>query len=290
MKTSNSYFVDVRGLRYHVRSWGREGAPRLFMLHGWMDVSASFQFLVDELHGDWQVFAPDWRGCGLSGWTAAGSYWFPDYYADLDHLLDHFSPGEPVNLIGHSMGGNIACTYSGVRPERIARLVNLEGFSMRNIGHDAAPGRFAQWLGELRETHAFRDYASFDELAARMRKTNPRLSAKRAAHLAPHWGRQRDDGRVELRSDPRHKIVNPVLPRLAEQLACLARITAPVLWVEGNSSETPSMLKLSREDIEERKAAIRDRRDLVIADAGHMLHHDQPEALARGIEAFLSGG
>jgi len=85
VKVSRSQFVDVRGLSYHVRTWGEAGAPKLFLLHGWMDVSASFQFLVDALAGQWHVLAPDWRGFGPSE-TPQDGYWFPDYVADLDAL------------------------------------------------------------------------------------------------------------------------------------------------------------------------------------------------------------
>ena len=95
MKKSQSEFHDIRGLRYHVRIWGEAQDPPLFLLHGWMDVSASFQFLVDSLRGRWRVIAPDWRGCGLTGWADAG-YWFPDYYADLDALLDVYTPAAPA--------------------------------------------------------------------------------------------------------------------------------------------------------------------------------------------------
>src|SRR5690349_21173648 len=122
MKKSESLFVDVRGLRYHVRAWGEEGAPVLFMLHGWMDVSASFQFVVDALRGDWRVLAPDWRGYGLTDWTHADSYWYPDYLGDLEALLAHFQPREPATLVAHSMGGNVACIYAGTRPQRVRRL------------------------------------------------------------------------------------------------------------------------------------------------------------------------
>ena len=55
----------------------RAGAPKMVLLHGWMDVSASFQFLVDALRGDWDVYAPDWRGYGLTDWGKADCYWFP---------------------------------------------------------------------------------------------------------------------------------------------------------------------------------------------------------------------
>ena len=82
-----SRWLAVHGLDLHVREWGTEGAPKLFLLHGWMDVSASFAFLVDALRRDWHVIAPDWRGFGLSSWASHG-YEFPDYFADLDALLD----------------------------------------------------------------------------------------------------------------------------------------------------------------------------------------------------------
>src|ERR1035437_356737 len=110
MKSSNSEFIDLRGLRIHVRTWGPVDAPPLFMLHGWMDFSATFQFLVDAFSRDWRVIAPDWRGFGESQWQN-DSYWFANYLADLEALLDHYSPDEPARLVGHSMGSNVACLY-----------------------------------------------------------------------------------------------------------------------------------------------------------------------------------
>ena len=64
MKHSRSELITIRGLRYHIRHWGNENAPLLVMLHGWMDTSASFQFMIDCLQHDWHVIAPDWRGFG----------------------------------------------------------------------------------------------------------------------------------------------------------------------------------------------------------------------------------
>ena len=157
MKLSRSEFINIRGARTHVRHWGREGAPILFMVHGWMDVAASFQFVVDELAGEWHVIAPDWRGFGLSDYTQSDTYWFPDYLADLDAMLLHYSPDAPVNLLGHSMGANVAGLYAGVRPERISRFINLEGFGMMATKPEQAPGRYAKWLAELREPPAMRE-------------------------------------------------------------------------------------------------------------------------------------
>ena len=288
MKPSESLFVPIRGIRYHCRCWGDERAPKLFMLHGWMDVSASFQFLVDALRGDWRVVAPDWRGFGLSEWSKHDSYWFPDYFADLEHLLDHFQPDEPVTLIGHSMGGNVAAMYSGVRPSRVRNLVNLEGFGLADSKPDRAPQRYARWLEALaKESPTFRDYDSFDVLAARLRETNPRLSAERAGFLARHWGTARSDGRVALASDPAHRLINPVLYRIEEAKACWRNVTAGVLWVTGADTTMKEVLKLSEEDLAVQKACFARLLDHVIPECGHMLHHDQPERLAEIIEAFL---
>ncbi len=287
MKPSESLYLDVRGLRYHCRAWGDRRAPLLVMLHGWMDVSASFQFVVDALAQEWRVIAPDWRGYGLTQWSGADSYWFPDYLGDLDVLLRVFSPTEPVRLAGHSMGGNVACLYAGIRPQRIARLINLEGFGLRSSDPADAPQRYATWLDELAEPQRFRDYASFDELAARLCDANPRLVRPRAEFLARHWGAEAPDGRVVLRSDPAHKRIYPVLYRLKEAQACWRRVTAPVLWVEGALSQTARALRLDERQIAARRSAFANLVTHTLPDAGHMLHHDQPEALAGIVEAFL---
>jgi pimeloyl-ACP methyl ester carboxylesterase len=288
MRSGDSEFLQIRGLRYHVRRWRSSGAPKMVLLHGWMDVSASFQFMVDALQADWDVYAPDWRGYGLSGWGKADCYWFPDYIADLDALLGHIQPGAPVNLVGHSLGGNVGALYAGVRPERIARFVNLEGFGMAPTRAEQAPKRYARWLEELRDPPGLRPYENFAVLADRLQAGNQRLSREKAEFLARHWGQEVPGKGVVLRGDPAHKIVNPVLYRYEEVRACWQEVRAPVLWVEGAESQTPSRLHLKESEIAERRAAFRDLRSVTVPDAGHMLHHDQPAAVARLVEEFLA--
>ena len=288
MKRSESLFFDLRRLRYHVRHWVGDPARRMVLLHGWMDVSASFQFLVDALAPDWDVYAPDWRGYGLTDWSGADSYWFPDYVADLDAMLERIQPETPVNLVGHSLGGNVAGLYAGIRPERVAKFVNLEGFGMPATKPDQAPKRYARWMEELRVAPKLRPYASYAALAGRMQQNNSRLTRERADFLARHWGKDTADGGVVLRSDPAHKLVNATLYRLDEARACWERVTAPVLWVDAAESETLKRMGLSAEEHAARRAAFRDLRHVTVPDAGHMLHHDRPEAVARLIEAFLS--
>lgn len=288
MKASESLYYNVRGLRYHVRRWPGDPARRMVLLHGWMDVSASFQFLVDALAPGWDVFAPDWRGYGETEWGKSDCYWFPDYLADLDALLEHISPQAGVDLVGHSLGGNVACLYAGVRPARIRRLVNLEGFGMSVTQPGQAPGRYARWLDELPGGQGFRPYVNFAALAERMRRNNARLSAGRAEFLARHWGRELPDGQVQLRGDPAHKIVYPVLYRYEEARACWAEVTAPVLWVDAAESKGLARVGLDAAQYAERRAAFRNLRYVTVSNAGHMLHHDQPEQVARLIEEFIA--
>ncbi|MBI2752281.1 MAG: alpha/beta hydrolase [Betaproteobacteria bacterium] len=287
MRASESLFFQVRGLRYHVRHWRGDAARRVVLLHGWMDVSASFQFLVDALSLEWDAYALDWRGYGLTDWSGADSYWFPDYMADLDALLERIQPDAAVNLVGHSLGGNVAGLYAGVRPERVARFVNLEGFGMPATKPEQAPRRYARWMEELRVQPKLRPYPSYSALADRMQQNNARLRRERAEFLARHWGRDADQGGVVLRSDPAHKLVNATLYRLDEARACWERVTAPVLWVDAAESETLKRMGLSAEEHAARRAAFRNLRYVTVQDAGHMLHHDQPEKLARLIEEFL---
>ena len=284
--TSRSQFLTVRGLRTHVRAWGDADAPRLVLLHGWMDVSASFQFMVDALARRWCVLAPDWRGFGLTEPTHADVYWFADYLADLDALLDALSPDAPADLVAHSMGGNVATLYAGVRPHRVRRLVNLEGFGLPATAPEQAPERYARWLDQVRDGARLRDYADLDEVAARLMRNNPRLRADRAAFLAQHWARPVGD-RFEPAADAAHRIVNPHLYRLDEVLAVWRRIQAQVLWVQSDHIDAFHQFVL-QPAYAERLTAIERLARATVHDAGHMLHHDQPEAVADLVERFMA--
>ncbi len=294
-RLSRSEFVPIRNLTYHVRIWGerRQGQAPLVMVHGWMDVAASYQFVVDAFAQERWVIAPDWRGYGLTSGAPVDNYWFPDYMADLDLLLDHYVAQEQVDLVGHSMGGNIAMLYSGVRPERIRRLVNLEGFGMAASRPAQAPGRYAKWIDELKALQrgemALKPYADAQGVASRLMKTNPRLSPDKAQWLATHWARPGAQGEWEIMGDPAHKIVNANIYQLEETLELYRRITAPTLAVEASDDSLAKWWagRFTLAEYHERLKCVPDIRTGVIQDAGHMLHHDQPEQLARMIEAFV---
>ena len=294
-RRAESIHVDVRGLRYHVRHWAADqraareagGEHRIYLLHGWMDVSASFQFVVDLLPAHWSVYAPDWRGFGLTDRPAADCYWFPDYLGDLERLLDLLSDGGPVDLVGHSMGGNVATLYAGLRPERVRRLVNLEGVGMKGNRPEQAPQRYREWLDGIRDGGRLRDYASREAVAQRLMANNPRLRPDFAAYLAQHWSVPVAGDRFALAGDPAHRIVNPDLYRVDEVLEVWRLIEADVLWVlAGHTGEWHRFVH--EPAYQERLSVIRSLSRETVAGAGHMLHHDQPLAVASMIEEFLS--
>ena len=295
-KHSRSAFVPIRHLSYHVLQWGTPSPDKtpLVMVHGWMDVAASFQFVVDALKDDHWVIAPDWRGFGLTNVPSTDNFWFPDYLADLDQLLDHHVGSRPVNLLGHSMGGHVATLYAGIRPERIHKLINLEGFGLPATRPAQAPGRLAKWMDELKALQRgdidLKPYPSLEAVAQRLIKTNPRLGSDKAHWLAQHWARANADGEWRILGHAAHKVVNAQLFKTDETQAIYERITAPTLCVVANTDSISQWWKDSYtlDEFMQRIAAVPHIRHAVMADAGHMLHHDQPEALARLIEEFLS--
>jgi pimeloyl-ACP methyl ester carboxylesterase len=290
-----SEFIPVRGLQYHVQVWGQPAPDKvpLVMVHGWMDVAASYQFVVDALNADHYVIAPDWRGFGKTVVPDVDHFWFPDYLADLDFLLDHYAQGQAVHLVGHSMGGNVAMMYAGVRPERVRRLINLEGFGMPRTVPAQAPGRYARWMDELqalrRGSRAMRSYDSLDSVAERLMKNNPRLSADKAQWLAGHWAQESVSGQWHIMGHPAHKITNAQLYHVEEAQEIFRRITAPVLSVEASENSMDQWWKgtYKLDEFHERIQAVPQLETAHIANAGHMLHHDQPEQLAALMERFI---
>ena len=290
--------MSLRGCRYHLRQWGNPAGEPLVLAHGWMDVAASWQFMVDALSENFlhsrRIIAFDWRGFGLTETPATDSYWFPDYLGDLDALLDAISPEQAIDLVGHSMGGNITMMYAGVRPARIRRLVNLEGFGMPATRPAQAPGRLGQWLDELRQLRqgemALKTYADAEAVSQRLIKTNPRLGEDKAAWLARHWAQADASGQWRILGDAAHKIINPSLYRVEEALEIFKRIGAPVLAVEASDDSLGQWWKgkYTLDEYHERLKAVPQVTVARIEDAGHMLHHDQPLALAKMLEAFFS--
>lgn len=288
MKQSTSEFFVACGRRLHVRVWGDKRAPLLVMLHGWGDVSASWQFVVDELRRDWCVLALDWPGCGLSQWSGQ-TYYIAEYLADIDAMLDHYSPGAALPVVGHSMGGNMICLYAGTFPSRVSHVVSLDAVGMPRVEAESAPDRYGKWINMLKNRPRFRTYPDRDALAARLRRDNPRLTEARANFLAQHFGVENEFGNIAIAVDPAHRLRNPVLYRVEEAMACWRRITAPVLLVTADDSVVfRKFYPPGSDEFRSRTKAFPNLKEVQLDDCGHNMQHDQPAAVARLIEEFVA--
>lgn len=280
--------VDSRGLAIHYLEWGEPAGEPIVLVHGFLDQAHSWKFFVAELIAQtlrplW-IIAPDCRGHGDSGWVGDGGYYhFPDYVFDLDCVIRSVGTTR-FHLVGHSMGGTISFLHAGAFPERLANLVLIEGAGPLGMEFADAPLRMAGWIGELhdRGRNHFREYTSIEAGANQLQQTNPRLRKEFAVDLARAGMRQNDKGKWIWKFDPLHRTAAPQPFYTAQALEFFRRIECPVLIVDGHESR-----QNRRTDKQQRYDAIRHHRMARIARAGHMVHQDNPEELAKTVANFL---
>ncbi len=286
-RVSRSEYIDVRGTRHHLRRWGSPQAPLLVLLHGWMDNSATWQFLVDQLQQDWNIVALDWAGFGLSERRA--HYAFTEYLADLEAFLDQISPDEPVRLVAHSMGANISNLYAGVRPARVRSFVNLEGFGSFPNHLETLSSRIGSWLDSLARPGEGRTVQVPDvaSLARRMLRKNPRIDEAQAGFLARHFVEPDPAGGVRIAADVKTFSFIPIFPHPEQFETLLSQVTARVLFVRGAESFVTQAFKEHEAALQRRFECVANARAVLLEAAGHNLQHDVPLELATLIDEFL---
>jgi pimeloyl-ACP methyl ester carboxylesterase len=288
MSEPRDKFVDSQGLPIHCLEWGEPAGEPLVLVHGYLDMAQGWSPFVAALQRElgkplW-IIAPDCRGHGDSGRVGAGGYYyFPDYVLDLDRVVRALGATQ-FKLIGHSMGGTISFLYTGTFPKRVSRLILIEGIGPPGMKFSDAPLRMEKWITEVHERGRghFREYTSVEAGASQLQQTNPRLNAALALDLARAGMKQNDKGKWVWKFDPLHRTAAPQPFYTEQALEFFRRIECPVLIVEGEASR-----QTRRTDRQARYAAIRDHRRVIIDHAGHMVHQDNPAALAEVIATFL---
>ncbi len=271
----------------NVRHWGAPDSPLLFMVHGWMDCSITFQFVADTLASTFHIIAPDLRGYGQSTWLGR-PYAYVDHYADLDALLSHYAPHRPVMLAGHSMGANIACNYAAARPERVERLALMDF-----LGRTPAPGvdasdQLRTWLLARARVPTAHPYPDVDAFAARLCKANPRLDASRARFLARHLTVPLEDGRVAMACDPWHRLPAPYVYHLEDWFSAWRKLRSPVLLLIADEGEVRAQLGMNEPEYLQRLACFECASVVEVSGSGHNVQHDRPEQVAAELEAFFA--
>jgi pimeloyl-ACP methyl ester carboxylesterase len=288
MSEASHKFVDVHGLAIHYLEWGAPIGEPLILIHGFLDQAGSWKsfvrFLQDKLRQALWIVAPDCRGHGDSGRVGAGGYYhFADYVFDLDCVVRSLGVRR-FQLIGHSMGGTISFLYAGAFPERVHKLVLIEGIGPVGMNFSDAPARMGKWISELHERGRkhFREYPSTAAGAKQLQQTSPRLTSDLAMELARSGMKQNANGSWVWKFDPLHRTTSPQPFYSAQSIEFLRRIECPVLIVDGKESH-----HARRPDKQQRLAALRNKRLAEIDNAGHMVHQDNPERLAEVAADFL---
>lgn len=281
-----SHIYVSQRLRLHYNDWGNRDAPLLLLVHGGRDHSRSWDWVARALRKDWHVVAPDLRGHGDSAWSPDGTYGMAAFLYDLAQLL-HQLTDQPATIVAHSLGAAISLRYTGLYPERVRKLVAIEGsgklppmFAERATRplHE----RWRTWIEDRRQVsgRAPRRYATLDDAIARMREENANLSEEQIMHLTIHASARNEDGTFSWKYDPYVRHGAPVDITLEERHALWQRISCPVLLPWGRKSW------VGDPDEDGTSGLFRDARTVAF-DAGHWLHHDQFDGFVAELRAFL---
>lgn len=278
---SREYRVRTRdGLSLRVLEWGPPAAEPIVMLHGIRGYARTFAPLAKSLQPAHRTIAWDQRGRGASDWDPMGNYYNDTYVRDIEDVVGHLGLAR-FDLLGHSMGGIAACVYAATHPDSVRRLV-IE---------DAGPGASEDSAGSVRIRQellsAPRSFQSWDAAVSFMRELRPsvteaarldRLRNMLKQHSDGTWGWQYDhEGIARARLDPDPSRTIDLWPHVEA-------LRAPTLVLRGGRSDY-----FKHETAE----AVAARNPLVqwkeVADAGHYIHDDQPEAVRDLVSAFLAG-
>ena len=281
---SHFYYSDRLKLQFW--DWGQEGLPPLVLVHGGLDHARNWDWVARALREQFHVYAVDLRGHGNSAWAPGAMYSLAEYVLDLTTLVDVLGGG-PVSLIGHSLGGILTLLYAGLYPDRVSRVVAIEGlgFPAGHRIHKPAADRMRAWIDSVRKLNdrEANSYATLEAAAARMKEANPHLSDQVARHLTMHGTNWNADGSLSWKFDNYVRCLPPYGHNIEDLRAVYAEICCRVLLVWGRESWLPDP------DTEDRAAAIRNREVLKVDGAGHWVHHDRLDVFLETAKRFLSG-
>jgi len=280
----------VRGLQYHVQEWGSAESPKLFMLHGWMDCGATFQYMMPYLEAHYHVIAPDLRGFGETQHPASG-YWFADYFADLEVLLNYYAPHGKVDIVGHSMGGNIVLMYAGLRPERVNRVLSLEALGLPPSKPNDAVKKHRRWLDQVVRNEPAKIYPNVNLLRQSIYRGNPSLPDNVIEDLAQLWGKpvpDDDSGAMMLKHDHRHRLPFPQRYNHEDAVSIWSEVQAQVGIAMATNSKMYTEFGLKgRLDEATEVLNVAPEHFYLVENSGHMLHLEQPRETANCLLDFF---
>jgi pimeloyl-ACP methyl ester carboxylesterase len=284
---ASSYYVSQR-LRLHYVDWGNPGAGPLLLIHGGRDHARSWDWVARDLRRDHHVVAPDLRGHGDSSWVSGGHYTLHEFVLDIARLVEALDD-LPVTIIGHSLGGAVAIYYTALFPERVKKLVAIEGLGpppqlAKELEDTPTWERSIEWIERVREFSGRqpRCYPSIDAAAQRMLEENSFLSREQAHHLTVHGVARNEDGTYSWKFDNYTRIFYPQRFDSRQIRELWGRIDCPTLLMRGAESWA------SDPALDGRMDAFRNARLVNVDGAGHWVHHDRLDVFVREVRAFLA--
>ena len=278
--TTKERIIDGLTGRISALELGSSGGVPLVGIHGWLDNAATFIPLSQCLdHYRWLCL--DMPGHGNSDPRPSGStYHFTDYVGDLFRAM--ISLGlDRCDLIGHSLGAGIAATFAATFPEKVDRLILIDGLGPISSEDDDS-------LEQLRKSMAYlarparegpRTYPSWEGLVEK------RLQAgdiqRHSVEILLSRGARREGDAVTVVSDGRLKQHSPIYMNQQKVLSLLAGIEARTLLILAEDG-----LVGSRESTRQRMDAIKNLTTVTVQGAHH-LHLDDPEPVAAEIRKFM---
>src|SRR5215468_6910973 len=260
MEPVSHFFLSDR-LKLQLWDYGQDGKPALVLVHGGLDHARSWDWVAQVLCQKYHV-----------------------YVLDLSALLDIIHEF-PIRLVGHSLGGIIVLHYAGIYPDRVSKVVSIEGIGLpaTHRVHAPAPQRLRGWIENVRglEKRTPHSYPDLQSAMARMKEANPRLSDEVARHLTLHGTNWVGDGSLVWKFDNYVRAFSPYGHSITDASDVFAQISAPTLLFWGLESFAPVP------ENDPRVKAIKNRRLIPVAKAGHWVHHDQLDLFLKETSAFL---
>jgi pimeloyl-ACP methyl ester carboxylesterase len=270
-ETARKRSVAVGDLFLSFLEWGTAGRPVLCFLHGGSAHAHWFDIVAPPFTDRFHVIALDQRGHGESEWAKPPAYATENFAADLLGFVDALGFAR-VTLIGHSMGGHNAMSFSAWHPDRVRALVII----------DSRPMIPTDRLDRLRRRgeRTLRPYPS-REAAAQSFRLVPRETNADPALLA-HMGAAgvvERDGAWVYRFDPASNAER----RPVDAWTLLDRITAPTLIARGELSPV-----LPRDMADKLRSAIRGASLVEIPASYHHVTLDNPAGFVLELDRFLA--
>ena len=263
--------VTLNGLRFHYRDWDNPGAQPLVLLHGFTSHARGWDTVARAMRDRFRVLALDQRGHGETEWAA--DYAPERMVEDIDAFVRELGLRR-FALLGLSMGGRNAYTYTALHPEEVERLVIVD------IGPDIMPEGMARIQAGVQAPDVFDDP---EDAVRAARAANPRAPEDELRHRILNNLMRRDDGRWTWRYDKALRAEGrPPRPDAAAVWELLPRITCPTLLVRGAESDV-----LSRETAERMVQTIPNCRLVEVPDCGHSVSLENPSGFLAAVRPFL---